>query len=81
MKHQKYLYDLTPLFHESQYSDSLYYADEHGVLTYVNLCGVTTTQCTPPSPVCRLTGVWASFGYGDLETQVFKPIGLFLLSS
>jgi len=50
---------------------------DKGDLTYVNLCGDTTTSCSPASPVCRRSGLWSTMGYGDLETQTFKPISLF----
>jgi len=70
----KYQYNLTSLFHEPQFSDNLYYMSDKGDLTYVNLCGDTTTSCSPASPVCRRSGLWSTMGYGDLETQTFKPI-------
>jgi len=73
---KKYRYNLTALYHEPQLSDILYFRDSQGGLTYINLCGDTTTVCSPASPVCKRSGLWSTMGYGDLETQVFKPIEL-----
>jgi len=65
-----YSYDLSRLYHEPQLSDSLYYQDPLTTeLTYVNLCGTTTTQCSPSSPVCKRSGLWSTMGFGDLYTQ------------
>ena len=72
----KYLYDLTPLYHDPQYSDSLYFMGESGDLTYINMCGDTTTACSPSSPVCWRSGLWSTTGFGKLDTQKFFPIGL-----
>jgi len=71
-----YQYNLTSLYHEPQLSDSLYYMSDAGDLTYFNICGDTTTVCSPASPVCRRSGLWSTLGFGDLETQTFKPIDL-----
>jgi len=71
-----YRFNLTSLFHEPQFSDSLYFMGETGDLTYINVCGDTTTTCSPSSPVCRRAGLWSTMGFGDLETQVIKPIEL-----
>jgi len=68
-KGKAYLYNLTSLFHDSQYSDSLFYQSNTGDLTYVNLCGDTTTVCSPASPVCKRSGLWSTMGFGELETQ------------
>jgi len=70
----KYEYNLTSLFHEPQFSDSLYYQGDTGDLTYINLCGDTTTTCSPSSPVCRRAGLWSTMGYGELDTQQFYPV-------
>jgi len=71
-----YRYNLTSLFHEPQLSDNLYYMDQTGGLTYFNLCGDTTTICSPSSPVCKRSGLWSTMGYGDLSTQQMHVIDL-----
>jgi len=69
-KHGKaWQYDLTSLYHDNTFSDSLYFQSSNGDLTYFNLCGVTTTTCSPSSPVCKRSGLWSTMGYGDLHTQ------------
>jgi len=70
-KGNKYKYDLSSLYHDPQLSDSLYYMGDTGDLTYFNICGDTTTVCSPASPVCRRSGLWSTMGFGDLETQKF----------
>ena len=40
------------------------------------MCGVTTTQCSPSSPVCQRTALWTTMGYGALNTQRMNKIGL-----
>jgi len=68
-RRRSYFYNLTSLFHSSQYSDNLYYQGTGGELTYINLCGPTTTTCSPASPVCKRSGLWSTMGYGQLTTQ------------
>jgi len=72
----KYQYNLTSLYHDVQFSDSLYYMSSTGDLTYINLCGDTTTVCSPASPVCKRSGLWSTMGFGDLETQNIKQLEL-----
>jgi len=47
-----------------------------GDLTYFNLCGITTTVCSPSSPVCKRAGLWSTQGFGNLKTQKIGPIEL-----
>ena len=77
---KSYQYDLSMLYHEPEFSDGIFYQGDRGTLTYVNLCGTTTTACDPASPVCQRSGVlYGTTGYGSLESQKMGPIGLFLL--
>jgi len=69
-----YQYNLSSLHHDPQVSDSLYFMDNNGALTYINLCGDTTTTCSPASPVCRRVGLWSTMGFGEVATQSFKRI-------
>jgi len=67
-------YDLSSLYHSPEFSDSLFYQFPNDPLhpnVYVNLCGKTTTQCSPSSPVCKVSSLWNTVGYGQLETQEF----------
>ena len=72
----EYEYNLTSLYHDPAFSDSLYFQGDTGDLTYINLCGDTTTTCSPSSPVCRRCGLWATMGFGELDSQKFYPIRL-----
>jgi len=72
---KSYAYDLTSLYHDSQFSDNLFYQDPStSELTYINICGDTTTYCDPSSPVCRRSGLWSTMGYGALATQTIGLI-------
>lgn len=63
--------------HKRRFSDGLFYQNSLGTLTYINMCGVTTTQCSPSSPVCQRTALWTTMGFGALNTQHMNKIGLF----
>jgi len=72
-----YNYSLDSLCHDPQMSDSLFYQDPQSSfaeITYINLCGETTTVCSPSSPVCKRSGLWSTMGFGDLNTQQMVKI-------
>jgi len=72
---RSYFYNLTSLFHESQFSDNLFFQDPTtSELTYINICGDTTTTCSPASPVCKRSGLWSTMGYGQLSSQSLSLI-------
>lgn len=73
-KRKSYEYNLISLYHEPQFSDGLFYQNSLGTLTYINMCGVTTTQCSPSSPVCQRTALWTTMGFGALNTQHMNKI-------